>query len=76
MTCYRVTFFKDLLSSDGHKHKCAQATIAVRHAKSPDRAARAAEHRFERLQNLRDWKLRADYFEVEVKGRSPVTVKF
>jgi len=29
-----------------------------------------------RLQNLRDWKLRADYFEVEVKGRSPVTVKF
>jgi hypothetical protein len=69
MTCYRVTFFTDLLSSDGHKFKCPQATIEVRHAKSPDRAVRAAEYRFARLQHLRDWKLHADYFEVEVDGK-------
>ena len=33
-----------------------------------ERAIRAAERRFERLQSPRDWKLHADYFEVESHG--------
>ena len=68
MATYRVTFFKDLLSSDGHKFKCPQATIEIRNARNIERAIRAAERRFERLQSPRDWKLHADYFEVESHG--------
>jgi hypothetical protein len=31
MSCYRVTFFKNLLSSDGHPFKCIQRAIDIRH---------------------------------------------
>ena len=65
MTCYRVTFFKDLLSSDGHQFRCPQATIEIRRARSADRAVQAAERRFERIRRKRDWKLCADCLELE-----------
>jgi hypothetical protein len=31
MIRYRVTFFKNLLSSDGHPFKCIQRAIDIRH---------------------------------------------
>jgi hypothetical protein len=62
MSSYRVTFFKSLLSSDGHPFKCPQAHIEIRHAKTRDRAMRAAQYRYERLIK-RPWSRHADAFE-------------
>jgi hypothetical protein len=52
MSCYRVTFFKNLLSSDGHPFKCVQQVVDVRHARSADRAVEAAEP--EELRDIRN----------------------
>ena len=68
MKRYLVTFFKNVSSSDGHIFKCPQQRIEIRHARSVDRALRAAERRYERLCKLADWKLHADTREVEVDG--------
>jgi hypothetical protein len=62
---YRVAFFKHLLSSDGHQFKCLQQMIEIRHARNAERALKAAEHRYERLCHVPDWKLYADTFELE-----------
>jgi hypothetical protein len=74
MTCYRVTFFKNLLGSNGHELKCPQGTIEIRRARSADRAVQAAEHRFERLRHMRDWKLHADYLELLEVGDDPKAI--
>lgn len=65
MAGYRVSFFKDLLSSDGHLFKCKQHSIAIRSARSPERAIIAAERRFERQHRVRSWTYHADYYELE-----------
>ncbi len=65
MTGYRVTFFKDLLSSDGHPFKVLQRTITVARSKTADRAVQVAQRRFERVKNIPDWKLHADSVETE-----------
>ena len=70
MTRYRVTFFKYLLSSDGHKFKCPQCTIEIRNARSAERAVEAAKRRFERLRLIHDWTSYADYFELEADCRN------
>jgi hypothetical protein len=64
-TQYRIAFFKHLLSSDGHPFKCLQQRIEIRSAKNIERALKAAEHRYERLCHVRDWRLHADMFELE-----------
>jgi hypothetical protein len=69
MSCYRGTFFKNLLSSDGHPFKCVQEVVYVRHARSADRAVEAAELRYERLHRGHDWTLYADFLELEVDGK-------
>ena len=65
MTSYRVTFFKNLVNSNGHQFKCPQGTIEIRRARSYERALRAAEIRFERVKNIGNWTLYADVAEVE-----------
>jgi hypothetical protein len=65
MTLYRVTFFKNLLSSDGHQFKCPQDIIEIRRARTKGRAIRAAQLRYERGKNVRNWNVCADLFEVE-----------
>jgi len=68
MSVYLVTFLKNILSSDGHQFKCLQQEIAIRRAKSIDRAVEAAERRFERIRDVPDWKLHADTLELEIDG--------
>lgn len=75
MSCYRVTFFKNLLSSDGHPFKCVQRVIDIRHARSADRAVEAAELRYERLHCVHDWTLFADLLELEVDGKKVVIAR-
>jgi hypothetical protein len=69
MAHYRVSFFKDLISSDGHPFKCIQKVIEISHARSADRAVKAAEIRYERLHQVHDWMLHSDCVELEIDGK-------
>jgi hypothetical protein len=63
MTEYHVSFFKDLLSSDGHPFKCLQRRIDVSNAESAAQAADYASRTFEALYGC-PWKFHADSIEV------------
>jgi hypothetical protein len=63
MSTYNVSFFKNLLSSDGHPFKCLQRRIDVTDAESPAQAAESASRAFEALYGC-PWKLHADSIEV------------
>jgi hypothetical protein len=69
MTSYRVTFFKSLLNSDGHSFRCPQACVEIRHARTAERALRAAQRRLERLTKS-PWDRHADDFEAVAAPRS------
>jgi hypothetical protein len=69
MTCYKVSFFKNLQGSDGHPVKGLQRAIDIRHARSFDRAVKAAEREYEHFHHVAYWWLHADFFEVEINGR-------
>jgi hypothetical protein len=73
MSRYRVSFFKNLLSSDEHQLRCLQQSIVIRRARSVDRAIEAAKRRFERCCHLADWRLHADGVELEIDLRSRVS---
>ncbi len=75
MTQYRVTFFKDLLSSCGTPVRCMQRCVEIRDAASPADAAVMAQREFKRLQGGVDWRLYSDLFEVtplSEQARPPV----
>ena len=69
---YRVSFFKNLLSTDGDQFRCLQQSIVIRRARSVERAVEAAKRRFERLCHVVDWRLHADGVELEMDRRSRV----
>jgi len=71
MVQYRVHFFKNLLSSDGHEFKCRQRVIEIEHARSDDRALKAAQLRFKRLTHVGSWRTLADCCELETPGDHP-----
>jgi hypothetical protein len=60
MSTYHVSFFKNLLSSDGHPFKCLQRPID---AESDPQAAESASRTFEALYGCH-WKLHADSIEI------------
>ena len=68
---YRVSFFKALLSSDGHQFRCLQQSIVIRRARSVERAVEAAKRRFERRCRVTDWRLYADGVELEMDQQGP-----
>jgi len=63
MSAYNVSFFKTLLSSDGHPFKCLQRRIGISNAESAEQAVEAASRAFEALYGC-TWKLHADSIEV------------
>jgi hypothetical protein len=63
MSTYHVSFFKNLLSSDGHPFKCLQRRIDVTEAESDAQAAESASRTFEALYGCH-WKLHADSIEI------------
>ena len=67
MSTYHVSFFKNLLSSDGHPFKCLQRQIDVSDAESE--AAESASRALEAICGCA-WKLRADSIEVQEGGRA------
>lgn len=64
MPAYRVSFYKTLLSSDGHAFKCLQQQIDVPDSDDVTQAVEAASRAFARLHGMRDWKIYADCVEV------------
>ena len=69
MTSYRVTFYKNLVNSNGHEFKCQQGSIDIRRARSDKRALQAAQRRYERAKKIGDWTLYADVAELERLGQ-------
>ena len=65
MTSYRVTFFKNLVNSNGHQFTCPQGTIEILRARNYRRAFQAAERRYERVKKIANWTLYADFAELE-----------
>ena len=63
---YRVIFFKNMLSFDGHTNRCLQQSIVIHRAKSMERAVAAAKRRYERHCHVADWRLHADGVELEI----------
>ncbi len=52
MSTYHVSFFKNLLSSDGHQFKCLQQRIDISDAESSAQAAESASKAFEALYGM------------------------
>jgi hypothetical protein len=73
MSTSQVSFFKNLLSSDGHPFKCLQRRIDVTDAESPAQAAQSARA-FEALYG-RPWKLHADSIEINADQGQPVETR-
>jgi hypothetical protein len=61
---YYVSFFKNLVDSNGHPFTPCQGAVEVR-ATGQDRAIELARQRFAKLKNVADWSMRADYEMVE-----------
>ena len=64
MTVYQISFFKNLLSSNGHPFRCLQNRMEIRNANSPAQAAARAQEQFEILHQIPVWNLRADSVEI------------
>ena len=65
MTHYRVSYYKNLLSSDGHQFKCLQKQFDLPNVESAEKAEEIAAHQFESLHGLRSLRWFADVIEVE-----------
>jgi hypothetical protein len=65
MSAYHVSFFKNLVSSDGHPFKCLQQRIDISDAESAAEATESASRAFETLYGC-PWNLHADSIEVRL----------
>ena len=65
MRTYRVMFFKTLTNSYGKVFEVCQRTIEVSSARNADHAVKQAKRRFEQCENINDWRLHADYFQID-----------
>jgi hypothetical protein len=65
----RVSFFKDLLSPDGHPSSCLQQSIEISGAENVISAAEEAKRHYEQLRRVPIWSLCADRLEVESEGK-------
>jgi hypothetical protein len=60
---YKVKFFKNLVSSDGHPFVVLQRVVTVGPSENTDSAVRIAKMQFERSEKVVDWRLHADFVE-------------
>jgi hypothetical protein len=65
----RVSFFKDLTSSDGHLFSSLQQSIEISGAENVSSAVESAKRRYEQLRRVPIWSLCADRLEVESEGK-------
>jgi hypothetical protein len=67
MPHYKVSFFKNLQSSEGQQFKALQHVVQL-HSASPEEAVKCACEEFERCSGISHWKLHADTMEAVVVG--------
>ena len=68
---WRATFFKDLISSDGHPSSRLQQSIEISQAENIDSAAEAAKRRYEQLCGVPlYYPTRDEFAMIRVPGRS------
>jgi len=79
MADYRISFYKNLVSSNGRRFKCLQAEFDITGSVGPVQAVDAASHKFELRHGSRDWRFYADIVEIadvnttrRADARSPV----
>src|SRR5262245_12254868 len=65
MSHYRVYYYKNLLSSDGHQFKCLQQQFDLPDVDSPEKAQEIADCQFESLHGWHSLRWFADVIEVE-----------
>ncbi len=65
MSHYRVTFFKKVLSADGHQFKCPQQKLDIEDSMNAEQATNAAIREFESRHRSTNWRVFADSIEVE-----------
>jgi hypothetical protein len=65
----RVSFFKDLVSSDGRLSSCLQQSIEISGAENVTSAVEEARRHYERLRRVPIWSLCADRLELESEGK-------
>jgi hypothetical protein len=66
MAQYRVSFFNNLVNSNGKPFKCCQRKIIVDDANDAGAASDKATREFEHLEGVSNWKSHAQFFEVEI----------
>ena len=69
MSAYHVSFFKNLVSSDGHPFKCLQQRIDISDAESAAEATESASRAFETLYGC-PWNLHAEVRLISFADRS------
>jgi hypothetical protein len=62
---YRVYYYKNLLSSDGHQFKCLQWQTDLPNVEGSEKAEEIAARQFESLHGLHSLRWFADVIEVE-----------
>src|SRR6266581_7423464 len=65
----RVSFFKDLVSSDGHPSSVLQQSIEISGAENVTSAVEEAKRHYEQLRRVPIWSLCADRLELESEGK-------
>ena len=61
---YHIRFVKTLCDDCGHQHRCVQADVHIRRARTEARAVKAAKLRFQRLNRTGHWNTHADEIEI------------
>ena len=64
MAAYHIKFIKTLSDENDHS-ETVYRSIVIRLARDVVRAVAAAKRRFERLENITHWRLRADRMKIE-----------
>jgi hypothetical protein len=70
MSHYRVNYYKNLLSSDGHQFKCLQQQIDLPNVESAGKAEEIAARQFESLHGLHSLRWFAPVIEVSSASTS------
>jgi hypothetical protein len=71
MLLYYVRFLRNIVAN-GHEFCALKRVIPVGYCDDPEDAVRIAQHRFASLEQVSDWRQRADFFEVSVAEPTPV----
>ncbi len=65
MVQYCVSFFNNLVNSNGIPRKCLQRAVMVSGAKDAEAALERAKREFELLENIPNWNCHAQFLETE-----------